>query len=73
MCPGEQDELSGPPDIQTASLPAKRKEPPTSDSVISKRLKPKAKRKEQLLDINISKWWRRMEREGREHKSTLSE
>jgi hypothetical protein len=64
MCPGEQDELSSPRDIQTASLPAKRKEPPTSDSVISKRLKSKAKRKEQLLDINISKLLRRMEREG---------
>ena len=57
MCPGKQDELFSPPNIQTASLPAKRKEQTTSDSLVSKRLKPKVKQKEQqLLDMNISKW-----------------
>ena len=68
------EKISSPPEENHSDQPlgtrvtstCKRKEPPTIHSVVRKRLNSKVK-KPAPLDLNISKWWRRMERERMEN------
>ena len=65
------EKISSPPEENHSDQPlgtrvtstCKRKEPPTIHSVVRKRLKSKVK-KPAPLDLNISKWWRMVEREN---------
>ena len=59
----EENHGDQPLGIRAASI-CKRKEPPILHSGIRKRLKTVVKKPAQLLDLNISKWWRRVEREN---------
>ena len=74
----QQDELSSPQEENHGGQPlgvtstCKRKKPPIIHSVVRKRLKSRVK-KPAPLDLNISKWWRRMDRENSFRLETLNQ